>query len=69
MKLYMTTAEAAKALDRSPKTLYGWASRGKGPLKPEKGYNGYHGRLLWPTKTINKLVAKGFLDRPSTQAY
>ena len=35
---YMTTPEAAKALNR-------------------------------PTKTINKLVAKGFRDRPPTQAY
>ena len=69
MSNYMTTPEAAKALNRSTKTLYGWVARGNGPVQPEKGYNGYKGRLLWPAKTINKLVAKGFLDRPPTQAY
>lgn len=66
MSNYMTTPEAAKALNRSTKTLYGWVSRGKGPVQPEKGPGN---QLHWPTKTINKLVAKGFLDRPSTQPY
>ena len=62
----MTTPEAAKALNRSTKTLYGWVSRGKGPVQPEKDPGN---QLHWPTKTINKLVAKGFRDRPPTQAY
>ena len=66
MSNYMTTPEAAKALNRSTTTLYGWVARGKGPVQPEKGPGN---QLHWPTKTINKLVAKGFLDRPSTQAY
>lgn len=66
MSNYMTTTEAAEALNRTPKTLYGWAAYGKGPVQPEKGPRN---RLQWPAKTINKLVAKGFLDRPPTQAY
>lgn len=66
MSNYMTTSEAAKALNRATKTLYGWVARGKGPVQPEKGYGN---QLHWPTKTINKLVAEGFLDRPPTQAY
>lgn len=66
MSNYMTTPEAAKALNRSTKTLYGWVARGKGPVQPEKGPGN---QLHWPAKTINKLVAKGFLDRPPTQAY
>ena len=66
MSNYLSTAEAAKALNRSTKTLYDWVARDKGPVRPEKDA---HNRLQWPAKTINKLVAKGFLDRPSTQAY
>ena len=66
MSKYMTTPEAAKALNRSTKTLYSWVARGRGPVLPVKDSS--H-QLLWPAKTINKLVAKGFLDRPPTQAY
>ena len=66
MSKYMTTPEAAKALNRSTKTLYRWVARGRGPVLPVKDSS--H-QLLWPAKTINKLVAKGFLDRPPTQAY
>ena len=73
MSNYMTTHEAAKALNRSPKTLYGWVARGEGPVQPEKGPRsrlaGRPNQLRWPAKTINKLVAEGFLDRPPTQAY
>ena len=73
MSNYMTTHEAAKALNRSTKTLYGWVARGEGPVQPEKGPRsrlaGHGNRLRWPAKTINELVAKGFLDRPSTQPY
>ena len=73
MSNYMTTPEAAKALNRSTKTLYGWVASGKGPVQPEKGHRsrlaGGRSRLWWPAKTINELVAKGFLDRPSTQPY
>lgn len=66
MSNYMTTPEAAKALNRSIKTLYGWVALSKGPVQPKKGPRN---QLQWPAKTINELVAKGFLDRPSTQAY
>ena len=66
MSKYMTTPEAAKALNRSTKTLYSWVARGRAPVLPVKDSS--H-QLLWPAKTINKLVAKGFLDRPPTQAY
>ena len=66
MSNYMTTIEAAEALNRTPKTLYSWAAYGKGPVQPEKGPRN---RLRWPATTINKLVAKGFLDRPPTQPY
>ena len=66
MSNYMTTPEAAKALNRSTKTLYNWSAYGRAPVLPVKDSS--H-QLLWPAKTINKLVAKGFLDRPSTQAY
>ena len=73
MSNYMTTHEAAKALNRSTKTLYGWVARGEGPVQPEKGHRGRlagsRSQLRWPAKTINELVAKGFLDRPSTQPY
>ena len=73
MSNYMTTPEAAKALNRSTKTLYGWVARGNGPVQPEKGPGNRlqwpANRLRWPAKTTNKLVAKGFLDRPSTQPY
>ena len=70
MSNYMTTPEAAKALNRSTKTLYGWVARGKGPVQPEKVPGKVPGNQLhWPAKKINELVAKGFLDRPPTQAY
>ena len=66
MSNYMTTTEAAKALNRTPKTLYAWSAHGNGPVQPVKTSGN---RLQRPAKTINKLVAKGFLDRPPTQAY
>ena len=66
MSNYMTTPEAAKALNRSTKTLYGWVARGTGPVQPEHGRGN---RLPWPAQTTNQLVATGFPDRPPRPAY
>ncbi len=46
------TAEAARHLGRAQQTLRLWASQDTGPLRPVR----VHGRLLWPTAELRKLV-------------
>lgn len=48
----LTTAEAARALRRSPNTLRKWASLGEGPVRPRRIY----GRLAWPRAEIEQLI-------------
>lgn len=48
----LDTETAAYHLGRRPQTLRGWACYEDGPLKPLR----VHGRLLWPTADIRKLL-------------
>lgn len=48
----LTTAEAARHLNRRPQTLRLWACREDGPIRPLR----VHGRLMWPTAAIRELV-------------
>ena len=49
----LTTAQAAKALNRAPQTLRNWASLENGPIRPIR----IHGRLAWPLDAIDTLLA------------
>jgi hypothetical protein len=48
----VTTAEAAKALNREPSTLRKWAHLKNGPLQPVR----INGRLAWPLDAIAALL-------------
>jgi hypothetical protein len=48
----MTTADAAKALNRAPQTLRKWACLENGPIRPIR----IHGRLAWPVDEIALLL-------------
>lgn len=48
----VTTAQAAKILNRAPQTMRTWASRGDGPVKPIR----INGRLAWPLDEISRLL-------------
>ncbi|TNC82776.1 MAG: hypothetical protein C9356_02590 [Oleiphilus sp.] len=48
IKHYLSTNEAAHALNRSPQTLRKWACLDTGPIKPIR----IHGRLAWPVDAI-----------------
>lgn len=48
----MTTAQAAAALNRQPRTLNKWAFTKTGPVQPIR----VHGRLLWPSDEIAALT-------------
>lgn len=48
----MTTAEAALALNRKPKTLNKWAFTNSGPLQPIR----INRRLAWPTEAVAALL-------------
>jgi hypothetical protein len=48
----VTTAVAAKALNRAPQTLRKWASRNSGPINPVR----INGRLAWPLAEIAALL-------------
>ena len=50
----LTTAEAAKALNRAVGTLRIWACKG-GPVTPVR----INGRLGWPLNEINRLLTEG----------
>lgn len=67
VKPIVTTAVAAKMLNRSPQTLRKWACYENGPLRPLR----INGRLAWPVDAIAALV-KGNqgtqpLQGPSTE--
>ena len=51
----VTTAEAAKALNRAPQTLRKWACLENGPLRPIR----INGRLAWALSDIETLLAGG----------
>lgn len=51
----MTTAQAAAALHRQPRTLNKWAFTKTGPVQPIC----VHGRLLWPSDEIAALTQGG----------
>jgi hypothetical protein len=51
----MTTAEAAVALNRKPKTLNKWAFTQSGPIQPVR----INRRLAWPTEAIAVLLNGG----------
>lgn len=48
----VTTAVAAKALNREPQTLRKWACRNSGPVTPIR----INGRLAWPLAEIAALL-------------
>ena len=48
----LTTADAAKALNRAPQTLRTWACYENGPIRPIH----IHGRLAWPVDEIAALL-------------
>lgn len=48
----VTTALAAKALNRSPQTLRKWACLENGPIRPVR----INGRLAWPLDEIAALL-------------
>jgi hypothetical protein len=48
----LTTAAAAAALNRKPRTLNKWASTGTGPVQPVR----VNGRLAWPADAIANLL-------------
>jgi hypothetical protein len=48
----LTTAAAAAALNRKPRTLNKWASTGIGPVQPIR----INGRLAWPATAIANLL-------------
>lgn len=47
-----STADAARALNRSKQTLRRWACDENGPIRPIR----IHGRLAWPTADIKRLL-------------
>ena len=51
----LTTAEAAKALNRAPQTLRTWACFENGPIRPVR----INGRLAWPADEIAQLLNGG----------
>lgn len=49
----ITTAEAARHLNRAQQTLRSWAMRdGSGPIRPLR----VHGRLAWPVAEIKRVL-------------
>ena len=49
----ITTAEAARHLNRAQQTLRIWAMRdGSGPIRPMR----VHGRLAWPVAEIKRVL-------------
>lgn len=51
----VTTAQAAKALNRTPQTLRKWACLENGPIRPIR----INGRLAWPLDEIARLLDGG----------
>lgn len=51
----VSTAEAAKALNRKPQTLRAWACLENGPIRPIR----INGRLAWPLDEIAALLNGG----------
>lgn len=51
----VTTAQAAKALNRTPQTLRKWACLENGPIRPIR----INGRLAWPVDEIARLLNGG----------
>jgi hypothetical protein len=51
----LTTADAAKALNRVPQTLRKWACFENGPIRPIR----INGRLAWPLDEIAALLNGG----------
>lgn len=51
----LTTAEAAKALNREPQTLRKWACLENGPIRPVR----INRRLAWPADQIVALLNGG----------
>ncbi len=52
LRQVVTTAQAAKALNRAPQTLRKWACFENGPLRPVR----VNGRLAWPLDEIAALL-------------
>lgn len=51
----VSTAVAAKALNRNPQTLRNWACTNTGPIRPIR----IHGRLAWPLDELARLLNGG----------
>lgn len=54
----LTTAEAAKVLNRTPQALRRWAAYETGPIRPLR----VHGRLMWMAEDIQKLLQRTDAD-------
>ena len=54
----LTTAEAAKLLNRKEQTLRSWSHYGNGALSPIK----VNGRLMWSLEKIKKLLRGESVD-------
>ena len=52
----ISTAEAARHLNRAEQTLRLWACKEIGALRPLR----IHGRLAWPVADIRRLVERGY---------
>jgi hypothetical protein len=48
----ITTAEAAAHLNRAPQTLWLWACKENGPIRPIR----IMGRLAWPVADLKKVL-------------
>lgn len=52
LPVIVSTAEAARALNRKSQTLRRWACYGSGPIRPLR----IHGRLGWRVADIRRLL-------------
>ncbi len=59
----VNTADAARALNRSPQTLRKWACLENGPIRPVR----INGRLAWSVDEIAALLNEG--STPNKKSY
>jgi hypothetical protein len=59
----LSTDEAAKCLNRKPRTLHKWSCLGNGPIQPVR----VNGRLGWRLTDIQKLLSGTATDLASAR--
>ena len=52
LKMFLTTGEAAEALNRAKQTMLLWACKESGPIRPVR----INGRLAWRISDIERLL-------------